>query len=315
MGEFTTEGIVTPQPEVDATIKPEVTMNPDGTGGKAVVSFDQVKEAQAQAATEAPPVPEWLKTSGIPAEHHASLSKFNSVEDMAASYSALQSKMGQPGQSVVTGDETITSQAPAGRGPQGGNLNIDHTMQGAADRSFIERAGFNEKELVDSFNANGSLTPEQIQKLQGAGASLKDIEQGINGRVAQNKIAQMQADLMMKEAGDLVGGEDHLQSVLDWARDNVPEAEKDAINAQLLNPASFKRAVQHLSRDMAEATGTANMSQPISGSNAAAAAVNPFGTMQEMSAAMMDKRFDKDKVYTAGVLARAKITNSKRLPQ
>lgn len=314
MGEVTTEGSVTPAPQVDPTIKPEVTPNEDGTGGKAFISFDQVKEAQAQAAAEAPPVPEWLKTSGIPAEQHGNLSKFNSVEDMATSYAALQAKMGQPGESVVGDSAQTVSQAPAGRGPQGGNLNIDHGAE-AGQRSFVERAGFTEQELVDSFNANGKLTTEQVTKLQGAGASLKDIENGINGRIAQNQIQQMQADLMMKEAAGLVGGDDQLQSVLDWARDNVPEAEKDTINAQLSNPASFKRAVQHLSRDMAEATGTANMSQPISGANAQTIPVQAFASMSEMSEAMMDKRFDKDSKFTSEVLARAKITNTKRLPQ
>ena len=315
--DLTTEAPGTPEPTPEPSAQPVISMN-EGGGGSAFTSFDQVEAAQAAKVTPATPVPQWLTESNIPAELHHGLSKFQTPADMANSYSQLQSKLSQtrPAAASLESQPTLQAEGPASQGQQAQGLTITNPLaNAAADQSFIERAGFTEQQLVDTFQQHGNLTVDQVTRLQNAGASLADIQNGINGRIAVQQIQQMQTDTMMKEAAGEVGGQEQLDSILDWARDNIPEAEKAVINAQLSNPASFKRAVQHLSRDMAEHTGTATMHNPQGGTNVTASGTTPFPSMQEMSDAMMDKRFDSDPEYTKVVMARAGITQGKRLPQ
>lgn len=127
---------------------------------------------------------------------------------------------------------------------------------------------------------------------------------------------------MQQHVTEKFGSKDNLDAALAWAQSNIPEYERNALNAALQNPALAPMALQSL-RDKAEAGGAFEQ-RPQQGDNEPAPIPAADGSpriqltplvpgSEEARAACADPRYKSDKVYQQQVAQRLQ-EGSKQLP-
>ncbi len=151
-----------------------------------------------------------------------------------------------------------------------------------------ESTGLDLQEYFDEYQDKGELTQESYDKLaeQGLGKQIvDDFIAGQNARVANET----------REVAAVVGGEDNLNAVLEWAGENLSEAEINAYNsATQQGKDSAKLALQGLySRYTAENGSSPNLI----GGQTGGESRDVFKSSHEMTKAMEDPRYWKDPDY------------------
>lgn len=109
------------------------------------------------------------------------------------------------------------------------------------------------------------------------------------------------------EMAEVVGGDEHLTKVLEWAQKNLSKEEAEFYNKAVA--ADDKAAVKMALRGIAASYERAFPSEPVTPAVAAASrtskpTVKPFATKSEMYAAIGDARYAEDATYRRGVEAR-----------
>jgi hypothetical protein len=106
----------------------------------------------------------------------------------------------------------------------------------------------------------------------------------------------------------LVGGEEQYSELMQWASNNLPEAEIDAFNAAMdtQNPSNIRFAVQGLNaRYRSEAEPSL-----LQGGTGAVSSGGKFNSNAELTVAMRDPRYAQDPAYrqqVADKLARSSL--------
>lgn len=158
-----------------------------------------------------------------------------------------------------------------------------------------EESGVDFSKYSEEFNTDGQLSEDSYKELE---------KQGYNKQIVDDYIAGQQARVKQQttEIAQVVGGEENLQPVLDWAADNLSEDEIAAYNvATQGGTAAAKLALQGLhSRYVAANGDSPNL---ISGEGAPAGG-DVFKSSFEMTKAQEDPRYWKDPDYQAEVLAK-----------
>ena len=216
--------------------------------------------------------------------------KFKSVEDMAKSYSELESKLGA--QDKTKENETSQPEPKQETKPEG-DLEI-------AEKA-VSDAGLNMETLQSEYNEKGQLDDKSYESLEKAGIPKSYVDAFINGQAA---LAKQQG----AEVKAVVGGEESYNKIAAWAAENMTEGEKkaynDTVNSKDLE--SIKLAVAGLKAKYDMANGTEpNLVQgkatPTSGGS--------YESWAQVTEAMADPRYAKDIAYQNAV--KAKIANSK----
>ena len=227
--------------------------------------------------TEAAKAAEAEAEAEAKAESELILGKFKSQEELEKAYQELEQKQSK---------ETEVPATPE------------------AARISVSEAGFKMEELSKEFAENsGALTEETLTKLEKAGIERATVDQYIAGQ--QAIATQVAASLT-----EVAGGAEALRSVLDWAGTNLTEAEADAYNSALDsgNIEAAKLALQGVAAKYTAAVG----SEPSLVEGEAAAGVTgvaPFGSQQEVIAAMKDPRYKSgDPAYVKSVEKRLAVT-------
>ena len=143
--------------------------------------------------------PEWLPE------------KFKSAEDMAKAYGELEGKLGKSEtekESEPTKEETNKDNA---------DLSIDKAEKA------VENAGLNMSSLQDEYNEGGQLKDSSYEALQKAGIPKDYVDAFIKG---QEAIATQTSNTLKQE----VGGTDAYNNMMNWASDNLNEAEINSFN-------------------------------------------------------------------------------------
>ena len=221
--------------------------------------------------------PEWLPE------------KFKSAEELVASYQELEKKLGQPKQEA---EETITEEQR-------------ETIQEQENEvaQVMDKAGLDFNVFQQEYEENGELSQEAYDALSKAGFPKTLVDTWIQGQEA------LQGDLN-NEVYQSVGGEDSYLSMLEWAKDNLPENDISAFNASVETGDRnlVKFAVQGLyARYRTEVGG--NEPQLTQGS-ASESSGGSFQSAAELTAAMRDPRYAKDPSYRKSVankLARSSV--------
>ena len=216
--------------------------------------------------------------------------KFKSVEDMAKSYSELESKLGAQDKSF----ENETSQPePKKESKPEGDLEI-------AEKA-VSDAGLNMETLQSEYNEKGQLDDKSYESLEKAGIPKSYVDAFINGQAA---LAKQQGE----EVKSVVGGEEAYGKIASWAAENMTEGEKkaynDTVNSKDLE--SIKLAVAGLKAKYDMANGSEpnlvkGKATPTSGGS--------YESWAQVTEAMADPRYAKDIAYQNAV--KAKIANSK----
>ena len=107
------------------------------------------------------------------------------------------------------------------------------------------------------------------------------------------------------EASSVVGGPEELKDIIQWASDNLPNEEREAVNNALKQPGWQNILLGIKARR--DATNTEPKTR-IVGSSGVPAGIKPFANSKEMVAAMRDPRYKYDSEYQNLVQDRVRIT-------
>jgi len=239
---------------------------------------EQVEISQPETTAEKPEEQVVSKPEGLP-------EKFNSVDDLAKSYAELEKKLGEP-----KADETPE--------PKQEDAKQDTDLEIA--NKAAESAGLNVQNLQSEFDNSGELKPESYEALDKAGIPKEYVDQFIAGQLAMR-------ENLVSDVKGIAGGSDAYGNMMQWASDNLSEAEKTAYNNSVNNTdiEGIKLAVNGLKARYEASNGT---EPTLAQGKASASSTGGFRSWAEVTSAMDDPRYTKDEAYQADV--QRKLQNS-----
>ena len=216
--------------------------------------------------------------------------KFKSPEDMAKAYGELEGKLGKSEtekESEPTKEETNKDNA---------DLSIDKAEKA------VENAGLNMSSLQDEYNEGGQLKESSYEALQKAGIPKDYVDAFIKG---QEAIATQTSNTLKQE----VGGTDAYNSMMNWASDNLNEAEINSFNKTVNGKdiEATRLAIQGLNARYKNNVGDDPSLQ--SANNPSSTNAPGYRSWAEVTAAMNDERYGSDDAYRADV--QNKLNNSR----
>jgi len=242
---------------------------------------EQVEISQPETTAEKPleQSVEQGKPEGLP-------EKFNSVEDLAKSYSELEKKLGEP------------KPEPTPE-PKQEDVKQDTDLEIA--NKAAESAGLNMQDLQSEFDNSGELKPESYQSLEKAGIPKEYVDQFIAGQLA------MRENLVSNVKG-IAGGDDGYANMMQWASDNLSDAEKTAYNNSVNSTdiEGIKLAVNGLKARYQSANG---IEPTLTQGKASPSSTGGFRSWAEVTEAMNDPRYTKDEAYQSDVQNKLKNSN------
>lgn len=181
-----------------------------------------------------------------------------------------------------------------------------------ADR--LSEAGLDIEDIQSRFDESGQLTDEDYDAIAKAmNVDREDIDTWVAGRLAQNQKVIDEATQLVNSVYETVGGKDAYDRMVAWAADNLSDEEKVDFNAAADsgNATAIKYAVKSLKASYEDANGA----EPklVRGDNKPED--DTFKTTAEITQAMRDPRYGKDKAYTNDVarrLAKSNVLNTGR---
>ena len=237
------------------------TLEADPKEGKETIE-EQLKVDEEPAEEERP---EWLDE------------KFESPEEMAKAYKALQQKMSKPKAEKKESAKTEEASAPE------------------ATTSAIEDA---RSEFADS----GELSDKAFDALEKAGLPRSFVEQYIAGQQAMS----VQQAATIQES---IGGAGNYEAMAEWASENLADGDLDAFN-DIVEGQSVEQArvaVKGLYAQFQAAGGKGPAL--VQGSTSGDAGVKPFGSTAQVTEAMRDPRYASDPAYRENVEKRMSVSS------
>ena len=239
------------------------------------------------------------------------LGKFNSVEDLAASYKELEGKLGDV---AKTKEEPVAEEVVEYQ--EDGSVNYDLARQ-----QYGEKLGeLFEQSEIDPFainkhyqENNGTITEEHYKQLEQTGLPRNLIDSYLNGLQPQEG-TQPAADPSFPEYEDIVGiagGEEKYLEMLQWMDGNIPKEELQEfdkiVDAEKRNIPQVTLAVQKMFTRYKNAMGV----EPklISGQTSSSPNTKVFRSNAEVVAAMRDPRYKTDIAFQHEVQRRLAESN------
>ena len=167
----------------------------------------------------------------------------------------------------------------------------------------MDKAGLDFNVFQQEYEENGELSQEAYDALSKAGFPKTLVDTWIQGQEA------LQGDLN-NEVFQSVGGENNYLSMLEWAKDNLPENDISAFNTSVETGDRnlVKFAVQGLyARYRSEVGG---QEPQLTQGSASQSSGGSFQSAAELTAAMRDPRYSNDPAYRQSVankLARSSV--------
>lgn len=238
---------------------------------------DKVEIKTPETGSEAPVDNNALsKPEGLP-------EKFNTVEDLAKSYSELEAKLGTNKEEVKI-EEVKTEEVK----PQETNTDTLEIAEKA-----VTDAGLDMNSLTEEYTKEGKLNDTSYEALEKAGIPKDYVDQFIQG---QKAIADQQTSTMKS----IVGGDEAYTEMSNWAAENMTDPEKNAYNSAVNSKdlETAKLAVLGLKAKFEAVNG----SEPsLIAGKAAPIGVDGYESWQQVTAAMKDPRYAVDPAYQAVV--------------
>jgi len=243
-------------------------------------TLDMLEKAEGLENPDASDRPEWLPE------------KFNSVEDMASAYEALEHKLGSQD------EEEYEEQYDDDEYEEEYEEDQDE-LDGIAEE--LEELGIDFDDLSQEFATLGGLTEDSYDSLLEAGIPRSVVDQFIDGQMAV-------ADQMQEQAFSQVGGQEAYTDMVSWAADNIPEASIDAFNDAVNsgNIETANLAIQGLQARYRSVNGN-EPSLVMGETNSVTGGV--FDSAAQLTAAMRDPRYSTDSAYRQSVASKLSRSN------
>jgi len=246
-------------------------VEPQGESAEHVEAMLEAAEGLEQVPSDRP---DWLPE------------KFADVEQMAQAYENLEKRLGSE-EPESQAEEEFESYEEA-----------EQTVSEVSD--LLDDAGLDFEVLQQEYMQQGELSPEAYEALEEAGFPEELVETWIAGQEALTQ--GIEASVY-----DLVGGQESYGDMLNWAADNLSDAQVEAYDRavgsgdiELVN-----LAVQGLQSQYQASEGIAP--QLLGGDNNTSVG-GRFGSWSEVTTAMSDPRYDTDMAYRQQVAN--KLANS-----
>ena len=239
------------------------------------VEIKQEETTSEKPVVEETKVEEVKRPEGLP-------DKFKSVQDMAKSYSELESKLGAQ-------DKTYENEKtePEKKAPAKDTLEIEPDEKTA--EKAVESAGLNMDELQAEYDKNGTLDDNSFKALEKAGIPKSYVEAFIQG---QEAVAQQMQTTIKAE----VGGEESYSEMVTWAKDALNPQEISAFN-KTVNSGDLE-AVKLAVAGLKARHDAVNGTEPklISG-KAGTDTGGGYSSWAQVTAAMKDPRYTNDPAF------------------
>ena len=216
--------------------------------------------------------------------------KFNSVEDLAKSYSELEKKLGGQSKEAIDPISKATQKTEASKS----DVKLEIAEQAVAD------AGLDMSSLQKEYSEKGELDSKSYKSLEKVGISKQYVDNYIAG---QEAIANQQAF----EIKETVGGGEVYQEMVDWASKNMTEGEKQAYNKAVNSGEmdTVKLAVNALKGQFERANG---VEPKLVTGKAQPTVEQGFESWAQVTEAMSNPKYAKDIAYQNEV--KNKLANS-----
>ena len=236
--------------------------------------------------------------------------KYKSVEELEKAYKEAQRKLSQPK------EEQPVDQEPAEEGEEGEAEEGEEQPTGNAREIYgevigsrLEEAGVDFQSMSDRFASTGQLEDGDYSQLEEAGFTRDMVDAylaGLNYKATQDSQLAVQEVAAIKQE---YGGDAQYNAMIQWAVDNLPQAEIDAfnqvVNGQPLNVVRLAVAGLH-----AKYTGAVGREPKLVSGRAPKASADTFESTAQVVEAMKDPRYSNDPAYRKKVeakLARSSI--------
>lgn len=263
---------------------------------------DQERATLEAARSGLPPVDPTARPDNRPQRPEGVPEKFWDAEkgelrvaDLAKSYSELEAKLsGKPD------DTPPADEAEAEVEVKNGKI---VKKEGEAEEGEAAPNPLTETitAAATEFTAEGKFTEETATKLA---------ELGIPPEVQQVYLAGLSA-LQAQQTATVhgyVGGEENYNSMARWAATNLSDAELDAFNSALDNPALAQNAVVGLYARYS--TAKPSEGRKLAPQNGASTAGDVYASRDELTQAMQDPRYKSDAVYQRQVVEKLARTRA-----
>lgn len=244
--------------------------------GHDAAMIAKVDAMEAKLAPAAEVRPDWLPE------------KFKSAEEMAASYAALEAKLGAP-------KETPADPAVAPVVAPKTDLTVPDADPAAA--AVVAKAGLDMAALNAEFATEGKLSEASLAALAKTGIDQATVDSYIAGRQA------LQDKFSSEAMAETPGGAEKYTDMVTWAKANMTEAEITAYNTAVTsgNLAQAKLAVAGLGARFSADVG----SEPtLLGGAPGAGSGDVYESRAQLTAAMKDPKYAADPAYRAAVQAK-----------
>lgn len=213
------------------------------------------------------------------------------AEGLARSYSELRSKM-----------DTKPTDPPADPAAPAADPNAPARQDGKIEKPEVPaepKAGEPTalttamEEARNLWAETGELTDEAFSSLEAAGLPRPIVELYLDGLKANS-------EKLMGEIHGYAGGKDNYEAMIQWAGSKLPQAEIDAYNDALDNPALRETAVAGLQAKFNRAVPSEGKLVTVNDGGSAASDV--FQNRDELVAAQKDPRYQTDASYRQSVV-------------
>lgn len=241
---------------------------PEGHDQRMVALVDA---RNAAPAVDVPPEITQARPAWLP-------EKFKTPEEMAASYTALEAKLGGP-------------RADSGVTPPVDPLATPTEPEAAA---VVQQAGLDMAALSAEYAKDGALSEASLAKLGAAGVTPTMVDTYIKGQEA------IAAAFVADVKSATPGGAGKYDEMMAWAKVNLTPAEIAAYNAatETNSADQVKLAITGLGAKFTAAVG----SEPaLIGGHGAQAGGDVFASKAQMVEAMRDRRYNTDPAYRRSV--------------
>lgn len=236
---------------------------------------------QATDAPQAPPASSGLEKFTDPATGQVDLGK------LGQGYLELQRQF----HTTPPAQRSTMAIAPAEEG----------VPEDAGFSTIMAKANLNAADIHQEWTAHGKLTQGMYDALKKASGMSK----GVINEIVADKVTQHEATVqrLTAKAHELAGGEQQWGTLEAWARTNLTASELRAYNALVESPLTAEVGFEWLVSRYARVNGEKSGGRlPVGGTPPAGGA--GFNSPMDMLNAKRDKRYMRDKAYTAEVDAK-----------
>ncbi len=225
--------------------------------------------------------------------------KYKTPQELERAYKELEQKLGQttsPQPSPQPSAEPANASQQAPSPPTAPPADAS-----PADNLAIPEkpAGMDFSKYEQEFMQTGNLSPDSYNELSAKGIPKQMVDAYIEGQKAS-------AAAMTRQVFEAAGGEESYKTMIGWAQQSMSDADRQAFNQAIANPATRMMAVESLQARYTKANGQPP-ARTVDGARPTAA--GGFRSWSEVTEAMNDPRYAKDPAYTRDVEQR--LANSK----